>query len=145
MLLGQSPYFGQIWTIDNDFILLKLKALVLCIRLDTLSWLVSSATQSQQALSLLSILSAWCIQNQEEWLIHRKTVLPFSQTGAGWRAGQRGSWWSSARASAVSCTWEGTTPCSSTGPGLTCWRAALRRGTWVSWRMTSLPWASSVP
>jgi len=28
------------------------------------------------------------------------------------------------------------TPCTSTGLGLTCWRAALWRGTWVSWWMT---------
>ena len=39
----------------------------------------------------------------------------------------------------------GTTQCSSTGSGLTCWRAALWRGTWVSWWMTGWPWASSVP
>jgi len=29
------------------------------------------------------------------------------------------------------------TPCTSTGLGLPCWRAALRRGTWVCWWMTS--------
>jgi len=30
-------------------------------------------------------------QNQKEWLIHRKAVLPFSETWTGWRVGQRGS------------------------------------------------------
>ena len=34
--------------------------------------------------------------------------------------------------SRLECTWEGTTPCTSIGLGWTCWRAALRRGTWVS-------------
>ena len=57
----------------------------------------------------------------------------------------RGTWWSSTRASGGSCTWEGTTPLTSTGSGLTCCRAALWRGTWVSWWTTSWPWASSVP
>ena len=41
----------------------------------------------------------------------------------------RGTWWDSTRANAGSCTWGGTTPCTSTGLGWTCWRAALRRGT----------------
>jgi len=59
--------------------------------------------------------------------------------------GRRGTWWSSTRASAGSCTWGGTTPCISTGLGRTCWRAALQRGTWVSWWTTGWPWASSVP
>ena len=43
-----------------------------------------------------------------------------------------------------SCTWGGTTPCIITGLGWTCWRAAVWRGTWVSW-WTGWPWASSVP
>ena len=29
--------------------------------------------------------------------------------------------------------------------GRTCWRVALRRGTWECWGMTRWPWASSVP
>ena len=62
--------------------------------------------------------------------------------GLSWH---RGTWWSSTRANAGSCTWGGTTPCISTGSGLTCWRAALRRGTWECWWMTGWPWASSVP
>jgi len=33
-------------------------------------------------------------------------------------------------------SWGGTTPCISTGVGQTCWRAALRRETWVSWWTT---------
>jgi len=37
---------------------------------------------------------------------------------------------------AGSCTWGGTTLCINTGLGQTCWRAALWRGTWVSWWMT---------
>ena len=79
--------------------------------------------------------------NREEWLIHQKAVLPLSKTWTGWR----GTWWSSTRASAGSCTWGGTTPCTSTGLGLTSWRAALQRGTWECWWTTSWPWASSVP
>ena len=66
-------------------------------------------------------------------------------TWTGWKVGQRGTWWGSTRLSAGSCTWGGTNPCISTGLGQTCWRAALQRGTWVSWWMTSWPWASSVP
>jgi len=30
-------------------------------------------------------------QNWEEWLIHRKAVLPFSVTWTGWKVGQRGT------------------------------------------------------
>jgi len=30
-------------------------------------------------------------QNWEEWLIHQKAVLPFSETWTGWRVGQRGT------------------------------------------------------
>ena len=48
-------------------------------------------------------------QNWEEWLIQWKAVLPFSETWTGWRTGQRGTWWSSKRASARSCTWGGRT------------------------------------
>ena len=84
-------------------------------------------------------------QNWAEWLIHSKAVLLLSETWTGWRVGQRGTWWSSTRASAGSCTWGGTTPCISTGLGPTCCRAALRRGTWVSWWATGWPSASSVP
>ena len=29
--------------------------------------------------------------NWEEWLIHQQAALPFSETWAGWRAGQRGT------------------------------------------------------
>ena len=66
----------------------------------------------------------------------RLCCLPFSETWTGWRVRQRGTWWSSTKTSAGSCTWGGTTPCTSTGLGQTCWRAALWRGTWVSWWMT---------
>ena len=52
---------------------------------------------------------------------------------------------SSTRTGAVSCTWEGTLPCTSTGLRWTYWRAALWRRTWVFWWMTSWAWASSVP
>ena len=39
-----------------------------------------------------SILSASLLmtQNWEEWWIHQKAVLPFSETWTGWRVGQRG-------------------------------------------------------
>ena len=62
--------------------------------------------------------------------------LAFSMTSTGWKVGQRGTWWGSAKANVGSCTWGGTTPCTNTGSGQTCWRAALWRGTWVSWWMT---------
>ena len=84
-------------------------------------------------------------QNWEEWWIHQKAVLPFSKIWTGWRVGCRGTWWSSTRISVGTCTWGGATPCTSTGSGLTCWRAALWRVTWVSWWRTSWPWASHVP
>ena len=41
------------------------------------------------------------------------------------------------KASAGSCTWGGTTPCTSTGCELTCWKAALWRGTWECWWVIS--------
>jgi len=31
------------------------------------------------------------IKNWEEWLIHQKAVLPFSETWTGWRTGCRGT------------------------------------------------------
>ena len=49
------------------------------------------------------------------------------------------------KANAGSCPWGGTTSCISTALGPTCWRAALWRGTWVSWWTTGWPCASSVP
>jgi len=39
-------------------------------------------------------------------------------------------------ANSGSCTWEGETPCITRGLGRTCWRAALWRGTCVSWWTT---------
>jgi len=30
-------------------------------------------------------------QNWEQWRIHQKAVLPFSETWTGWRAGQKGT------------------------------------------------------
>jgi len=49
------------------------------------------------------------IQNWEEWLRHRKVVLPSIRTLTGWKNGLRGTSCSSTRGSAKSCTWEGTT------------------------------------
>ena len=38
------------------------------------------------------------------------------------------TWWGSTRARAGSCTWGGTTPCTSTGSRKTCWRALCGEG-----------------
>ena len=37
-------------------------------------------------------------------IIHRKAVLPFSETWTGWRVVGGGTWWNSTKASARSCT-----------------------------------------
>ena len=44
------------------------------------------------------------IQNWDEWPMHQKTVLPFSETWTGWRVRQRGTKWNSRRASVGSST-----------------------------------------
>lgn len=80
-------------------------------------------------------------QSWEEWLVHQSAVLTFRKTSTDWKDGQRTAW-NSAKARGGSCTWRGLIPC--TGWGLTCWEAALRRGTWGSWWTKNCPWASSV-
>lgn len=62
----------------------------------------------------------------EEWLTHLEAALPFSKTGMGWRAGQRGGRWGLRRASDEYCTWGGITTCIGTGWWLTCWGGALQ-------------------
>ena len=74
-----------------------------------------------------------------------KAVLPFSETWVGWRVRQRETWWDSTRASAESYIWGGKTTCIGTGEGLTCWKGALQRKTWLFCWATVWPWANSVP
>ena len=61
-----------------------------------------------------------CHPQSEEVLPHVQTELPMLQFVPV----------------APSSTWVGTTPCTSTGSGLTCWSAALWRGTWEYWWTT---------
>jgi len=49
--------------------------------------------------------------------VHQQAVVPSSEPWAGWRGGQRGTWWGSTRARAGSCAWGGTTPGTSAGWG----------------------------
>lgn len=43
------------------------------------------------------------------------------------------------------CPWGRITPCSSTGSGLTIWKAVLQRWTLVCWQITDCQWTSNVP
>ena len=89
--------------------------------------------------------SSQVIQNWEECLLHHLVVLPFWQTSAGCRTGQRAPSWSSTRENAKSTIWEGTSPGMGTPLGLTSWKAALRTRTLGSWGTTSWPRCSNVP
>lgn len=60
------------------------------------------------------------MQNREERLVHQRVVLPRRGTSAGWRSGQWGAFWQSAKVNVKACAWE--------GDGL--WAAAWRARTW---------------
>jgi len=69
------------------------------------------------------------------------TEVPFRETSKGWGNGQAGMF-CSPKGNAKPCTWEGITPCSSTGWRLAVLKEALQRKAWRSWWSGSWPWAS---
>lgn len=82
-------------------------------------------------------------QNREEWLIHRRVVLPSRGTWASWRKGLTEISWSSTRR-VKSCTWgetQGTRTC--WGPARC--KAALQERTLESWWTPSSAWTSTPP
>ncbi|KAJ7395799.1 rna-directed dna polymerase from mobile element jockey-like [Pitangus sulphuratus] len=58
-------------------------------------------------------------------------VQPFRRTLTGRRDGERGTIQNSRKTSSQSCTWRRITPDTCTGWGLTCWKAALQRRTFL--------------
>lgn len=79
------------------------------------------------------------IQSSEEWLMHQKSVLPFSETWTGWIVAQWGTFWDSAKTSVEYFTLRGVTSCMNTRLGEFC-----RGGPGCSGRQLGWAWASSV-
>ena len=65
--------------------------------------------------------------------MHQTVVFLCRGTLTSWRNVRRGMSWSSTKENGKSCAWEGITPWTRTGWGLTGWKATLQRKIWVSW------------
>lgn len=68
-----------------------------------------------------------------------------SPSGGPWEAGEmdRGLW-NSVKANAGLCTWGRINSYTSTDLDMTCWKEALWRRSWGSWRTTGSLWASQL-